>query len=186
LKVTLLGKGLAVALTLIFFGRLQAELVEFTTVIDGSQANLCLGTGSPATGTGTLILDTQTGTVTYDMNVRTDLLMGRETFAHVHGPGAPCVEGPVLYDLPLGSHKQGTGQVNAQAQADMLKGLHYMNVHTTAAGPGEVRGQIVPKAPKVPALSPWAALSLTLGLVALGSLTLCRRRAAPLEEGGRA
>ena len=45
----------------------------------------------------------------------------------------------------IGAVKEGTGTLqDDQAVQDMLDGLHYVNVHSSAVGPGEIRGQIVP------------------------------------------
>jgi hypothetical protein len=171
---------LFVALTLSRSAR--AELIEFVVRLDGQQANDCFGTGSPATGGGTLVVDTDTGSVTYDISVRTDLLLGEEVFAHVHGPAPRCQNAAILFDLPLGPEKQGSGRLNAQGVADMLRELLYMNIHTRAHLPGEIRGQIV-RAPEVPAATPAgeiaaAALVLAAGLAALRGRVAAARRAA--------
>ena len=70
-------------------------------------------------------------------------LTGAETVAHFHGfspPGSPS--GP-LHTLPPGSPKIGTWNYAEPQEAMILDGLVYINIHSTTAPPGEIRGQVV-------------------------------------------
>ena len=151
-----------------------AEIVQFIARIDGEQARECQGTDSPATGIGSFTLDTETGEVSYLVSFEEDELLGNETFAHVHGPAEPCAPGKIVYDLPLGAVKEGTARLDAPAMQAMLDGLHYINIHSTEVGPGEIRGQIVRgnvHSP-LPATTPWGTVIAVAGAFALGALTI--------------
>ena len=74
-------------------------------------------------------------------------LEGQIVAAHIHGPADPGVNGPVLFDL----QPKGTSPINicvGPPDKDQLKALRdgklYLNVHTSEAAAGEVRGQIMP------------------------------------------
>ncbi len=73
-------------------------------------------------------------------------LEGQIVAAHIHGPAAPGVNGPVIFDLkPNGSPINiCVGPPTNDQLKDLRKGLWYLNVHTSEAAAGEVRGQIVP------------------------------------------
>ncbi|MBM3988968.1 MAG: CHRD domain-containing protein [Planctomycetes bacterium] len=71
-------------------------------------------------------------------------LMAAEMSAHVHGFSSPGVNSGVKIALPLGFHKNGTLAYPAADEASYLAGLAYVNIHTTAFGGGEIRGQMVP------------------------------------------
>ena len=151
--------------SLFLSGTLSGDLLNFTTTLDESQAAVCVGTGSAGIGTGTFTLDTDTGIVNY--NVTLSGLTGTETFCHVHGPALECAMANQVYSLPLGNTKIGTTTLDAAEQADMIDGLHYVNVHTTTVAGGEIRGQVllfVPPEP-VPTLSEWSITILTLLLL---------------------
>jgi hypothetical protein len=99
-----------------------------------------------ATGIGAFVLSpsdplTTTRKLTYSIAYTNTL--GPETVAHIH-KGAPGVAGPPIIDLPAGNPKQATISLNAQNVADLLAGLLYVNIHTTANTNGEIRGQILP------------------------------------------
>ncbi|MEZ4709456.1 MAG: CHRD domain-containing protein [Caldilineaceae bacterium] len=81
------------------------------------------------------------------------------TASHIH-LGAAGVAGPVVYPLFTGGGSfgnnapiSGTIALDAEQLVNLLTGNHYVNVHTTANAPGEIRGQIVS------ASTFWAALS---------------------------
>jgi len=111
-------------------------------------------------------------------------LTGTSTNAHFHGPAAVGV-GPAgvreamtaLPDIfPLGvtagvfSGSAGAAEISAADEAELLAGLWYVNIHSTFAGGGEIRGQVYLVAvPEPPTL-------LMLGLGALGLLIAGRRR----------
>jgi uncharacterized repeat protein (TIGR01451 family) len=94
---------------------------------------------STATGTATLLLSPDETTARVSLHFSG--LSSAQTAAHIHGPAAVGVPGPVLFPLP-------NGQVNdfeialAPGQANDLKnGLWYANVHTSNFMSGEIRGQ---------------------------------------------
>jgi hypothetical protein len=122
-------------------GTASAEIITFIVRMDGAQAAACMGTGSPATGTGFLRLDTDTGDVEYNLGY--EGLSAPETVSHIHGAAAECVNAGVVAGLPLGESKIGTTNFTAQQQADLIGGRYYVNVHTTNFPAGEIRGQIL-------------------------------------------
>jgi hypothetical protein len=98
-------------------------------------------TGSAATGTAIITLDTQLNqlifTVTY-----TGILAANETAAHIHGFAPPGVNAGVLFPLPLGTTKNGVVAYAEADEASILAGLTYVNIHTVAFPGGEIRGQL--------------------------------------------
>ncbi|MCC6232414.1 MAG: CHRD domain-containing protein, partial [Verrucomicrobiales bacterium] len=78
-------------------------------------------------------------------------LSGVATLAHLHGPAGVDASAGVLVDLaPLnggGFGADGTfaGRLTLTPEvlAGVVDGLTYLNVHTDANKPGEIRGQVV-------------------------------------------
>ncbi|MCH8148371.1 MAG: CHRD domain-containing protein [Planctomycetes bacterium] len=152
----------------------NAEIVNFNAVIDGAQADDCNGTGSGSTGTATFTLDTVTFEVTY--SIEYSALDGTENNAHVHSAAA-CNPGGVVYPLPAGSPKNGNETLSEAEADDMLAGLHYVNIHSTLHGGGEIRGQILLE-PAVPTASTWGVATLVLLVLVTGTVVIRRRAVA--------
>ncbi|HMN39264.1 MAG TPA: CHRD domain-containing protein [Phycisphaerales bacterium] len=124
---------------------------------------------SPAFGTVTGTYDDATNSLAY--NVIFSGFVGTTTAAHFHGPAAPGVNAGVqiaLLGLPVGVTSGSLGDtiaLTAVQESDLLNGLWYMNIHSSAFPGGEIRGQINP----VPAPGAGA-------LVGLAGLCAARRR----------
>ena len=167
---------MAVLVSLVVVGVCHAEVLNFTTVIDGSQVENCTGT-SPGTGSGTLTLDTDTGQVDYEITFSG--MTGTETASHVHGAAPECVNAGVVYGLPLGSPKIGTAFLSPGQANDMIAGLHYVNIHSTLLPGGEIRGQVLLAGEEpIPTVSEWGMIGMTVLMVAGGAI-MFRRRVAP-------
>ena len=167
---------MAILVSLVVVGVCHAEVLNFTAVIDGAQAESCNG-DSPGTGSGTFTLDTDTGQVDYEITFSG--MIGTETAAHVHGPAPACSNTIPVYTLPLGSPKIGTAFLSPDAANDMIAGLHYVNIHSTAVGGGEIRGQILlGEQEPIPTVSEWGMIGMTVLMVAGGAI-MFRRRVAP-------
>jgi len=97
---------------------------------------------STATGVAHIVIDTSANTLRY--HVSYSGLSGAETGAHIHGFAPVGVNGGVVHGLPAGQPKVGTWTYAEPDEANILAGLTYVNIHTTAFPGGEIRGQVVP------------------------------------------
>jgi hypothetical protein len=84
-------------------------------------------------------------------------LGSNQTAAHIHSPGAPGVNAPII--LNIGSNGTTGGvfiplvfSVTPAQVADLKAGLWYFDVHSAVFPEGEIRGQIKPAAPFVATL----------------------------------
>jgi hypothetical protein len=87
--------------------------------------------------------------LTFEITYRN--LTGTANDAHIHGP-APVGQGAgVLFDLvpfhngafgTSGSFT-GTGTLSPSVLGYVLDGLTYINIHSSFAGGGEIRGQVI-------------------------------------------
>ncbi len=129
-------------------GEIRGQLDKQGTLrlcsLDGPQEP---GGTSTELGAGIIAVDEATGAVSGF--ALTTAFGTTVTNAHVHGPAArgvnatPRVQmtfGPTLVVVPDGATALTTGA--GSQVADFLAGSYYVNVHTTAATGGEIRGQL--------------------------------------------
>lgn len=132
----------------------SADVVSFQFSLDGLQESP--PNASPGIGQATVMLDTVTGNV--NVTGTFEGLIGTTTAAHIHGLAAPGVNAGVILALTIdvgvtsGSFT-GAGTLTAPQTLGMVDGLTYINVHTTFAPGGEIRGQVVPASSTCAALS---------------------------------
>lgn len=101
-------------------------------------------------GAGSGTLKIQGSTLTFD--IRYSGLGGPATAAHIHGPaGVDGTAGVMINLAPFNGGAFGTAGTFSgsiilapEQKAAILSGKTYVNVHTAANGPGEIRGQVVP------------------------------------------
>ena len=115
--------------------------------------------GSPAIGSGTLIVDIAETQVTY--NITYSGLTSNRTAQHIHGPAAVGVNAGVLVGLSGIGFTSGTisgiAPITSLIAGYMATMQTYVNIHTTNFPGGEIRGQVTPDA--TPAkLTTWGRL----------------------------
>jgi len=94
---------------------------------------------SNASGTATLLLSPDEKTARVSLNFAG--LSSPQTAAHIHGPAAPGVSGPVLFPLPNGLVSDFEIALLSGQVQDLKNGLWYVNVHSNNFPNGEIRGQ---------------------------------------------
>lgn len=114
--------------------------ISFEISIDGNQE--VPATGSTATGAGTATYDPVTRL--FSWNITFSGLSAAETAAHFHGPARACANAGVQVSLPLGSPKVGSTTLTVAQGLQLVAGLWYVNIHSSAFPGGEIRGQVVP------------------------------------------
>ena len=125
--------GLALA------GCAHAETLNFRANLSGAQE--VPPNTSPGTGQVTATLDTDTKLFTYSATYSG--LTGPATAAHFHGPADPTANAPPVVPIPNpASPITGTATLTDAQIADLRAGKWYLNVHTAANRPGEIRGQL--------------------------------------------
>ena len=116
---------------------------NLSATLNGSQEtppNASLATGSMS---GTY--DDVTNQLSY--NITYTNLQGNLNNAHFHGPAAAGASASpksgISFTANMSGSMSGTITVLQDDEADMLNGLWYINLHTTAFGGGEIRGQMM-------------------------------------------
>lgn len=118
---------------------------HFTANLSGGQA--VPPSGSAATGSiiVTLFVASPSGIA---INGSFSGLGSSQISAHIHGPGAPGVNGPILFTLTTSGTTSGAfsnsfpGLTPVQ-EAQLRAGLWYVDVHSTGFPGGEIRGQLI-------------------------------------------
>lgn len=120
-------------------GQITPGRDQFVVVLSGNKEVPPVPT--PATGAGTLTLN-GSNQVAYDVSFSG--LTGNFTASHIHD-GFAGANGGVLFALNQTSPGNLTGTTAAltAAQRAKMRGTgHYVNVHSTTFGSGEIRGQV--------------------------------------------
>lgn len=100
---------------------------------------------SSATGSFQGTYNKMTGELTFTLNWSG--LTGPPTMMHFHGPAGPGVNAKVKIGI-TGFPEDATGSVTGKVtveegdRADFAAGKWYVNIHTEAYPPGEIRGQV--------------------------------------------
>ncbi len=141
-------------------GELRAQLVSNTlvslTLSLDPESTVPPANAPGASGTGSVSVDTATGAISGSVSVSGTT--GQPTVAHVH-EGGVGEAGPVVItmtsnaDGSMWTIPEGT-TLNAEELQSFINGNLYINVHTEANAPGELRAQLIENAP--------TTLSLTL------------------------
>ena len=128
------------------FYRLQGAttntVLPFTAYLDGDSETPPTG----VTGRGMGAFSLEGSNLTYYITFTG--LTGPATAGHIHAPFTPLTSGGVMVPFSVPAATSGTisGKVAlTQDQiTNLVNGLCYVNIHTTAHSGGEIRGQIVP------------------------------------------
>jgi predicted small secreted protein len=100
-----------------------------------------------STGTGNADFTVDPSTKQLSWKVSYSGLTGDATAAHIHGPAAPGVNGPVVVNLAPNGVKnplEGSTTLTDTQLTELLAGKYYVNIHTAQHKGGEIRGQITP------------------------------------------
>lgn len=125
----------------------QQPAVPFTAFISGANERPN-PTASEGQGFGMFSLEGNTLTFTINYSG----LTGPAIAAHIHGPSVATNTATVMIDLqpyhvgPFAAAGSFSGAIvlTEQQKATIMAGLTYVNIHTMANQPGEIRGQIAP------------------------------------------
>jgi aldose sugar dehydrogenase len=111
----------------------------FVASLNGAQETPA--NNSTATGSATLLLSPDEKTARVSLNFTG--LSSAQTAAHIHGPAAPGVSGPVIFPLPNGTVNDFEIDLLPSQVTDLKNGLWYVNVHSNNFMNGEIRGQLL-------------------------------------------
>jgi hypothetical protein len=101
-------------------------------------------------GVLTALYDQSTNTLLYAFEWQFEAGI-EATAAHFHGPAARGATAPIVVDLgPVSGNSgevRGSVVLDDLQEADLQAGLWYLQIHSNANPPGEVRGQVVEFSP---------------------------------------
>jgi hypothetical protein len=119
-------------------GVAQADQIKFKAVLAPGP-----GVTSSGKGAATASLDTASKTLTWDVDYSG--LSGPVTAAHLHGPADPGANAPVVvpFNGSLATPIKGSATLTDAQIQQLEAGKWYVNIHTEANKPGEIRGQLV-------------------------------------------
>jgi hypothetical protein len=116
----------------------QAEQINFKADLAPAP-----GVSSSGKGAATASLDTNTKTLTWTVDYSG--LSAPATAAHIHGPADPGANAGIVVPFSgnLASPIKGSATLTDAQIAQLEAGKWYVNIHTEANKPGEIRGQLV-------------------------------------------
>lgn len=120
-------------------GEIRGQLVPTVIPMDALQ-EVPAGPATGSSGFALVAVDTAANALSYD--VRLQSLSSAETAAHIHGFAGSASTAGVQAGLTAGARKLGTWTYGAANEVSVMSGLAYFNIHTSANGGGEIRGQI--------------------------------------------
>lgn len=118
-----------------------AETVELTADLSGASEIPPVETR--AAGSASVVFETATRQVRWV--VQYDGLSAPMSAVHLHGPASPAQNAPIVVPVAKAgeaSPHRGAASLTPQQAEALLAGRMYVNVHTSAHPPGELRGQI--------------------------------------------
>lgn len=121
-------------------GEIRGQIVNTIAPMDGAQEVPAV----PTAAAGCVLCSLDTANDRLGFYVRYQGLTAVETAAHVHGFAPMGMAAGVIFPLPAANPKVGSWNYPAASEANILAGLTYVNIHTTFAPGGEIRGQILP------------------------------------------
>ena len=122
----------------LLWGVAQAEQINF-------KADLAPAPGVSSSGKGAATASLDTNTKTLIWTVDYSGLSGPATAAHIHGPADPGANAGIVVPFSgnLASPIKGSATLTDAQIAQLEAGKWYVNIHTEANKPGEIRGQLV-------------------------------------------
>ena len=149
-------------------GQVNPSNINLFASLDADQ-EVPTPSGVPADAGGSAAIAYDPSTNLLGWNIDWANLSGPAVAMHFHGPAGPGATAPPVVDVGalsgLTSPSIGAVVITDEQEVGLLGGQWYLNIHTAANGPGEIRGQIVPE--------PTAGL---LMITALGGLLAMRQR----------
>ncbi len=122
-------------------GTSETKVVKFTGTLSGAQE--VPPVARSGAGTVEAWLDTNTSRLKYKVTYSD--LSGPAVAGHFHGPaGVGQNAGVALGFTNANSPIEGEATLNPAQVADLLAGKWYVNIHTRAHPPGEIRAQVLP------------------------------------------
>jgi hypothetical protein len=127
------------ALSAIMIPAVLAETMTYKADLKASEE--VPATTSKGSGAATVTFDPATKVLTW--KVTYSGLTGPATMGHFHGPAAPGQNAGVVIPFEkVDSPIEGSAKLTDQQIADLKAGQLYINIHTAANKPGEIRGQV--------------------------------------------
>jgi len=120
----------------------QAQTVKFTADLSGKNESPAIK--SDGTGTASATLDGATRKLTWEITFWG--LSGPMTAAHFHGPADATKNAGVAVPIAKAGDPapyKGSATLTPEQMADLMAGRWYVNIHTAANPPGEIRGQVL-------------------------------------------
>jgi len=118
----------------------------FTATLTGHQE--VPPNNSTATGSGTVVLNSDPALTTITVNLTFSGLAANATAAHIHGPAMPGVTAPIIipftnFPASTSGTYSNTFPITPEQVSQLLDGLLYINIHNTPFPSGEIRGQLL-------------------------------------------
>lgn len=117
-----------------------AETVKLAATLDAQQQSPSLDL--PGKGSADLTFDTETKQL--DWTIEYSGLTGAPVMGHFHGPAdrGQNADVAIPFEGDLASPIKGSATLTDEQAENLLAGKYYINLHTEAHKPGEIRGQV--------------------------------------------